>query len=242
MTGLFAAFLSEWLAVVEWILIGAAAVIGAKVSHGAMRGSYRMLKRQPTWRAGLTSRLTGGTGGGVLVYLLFAGFGLGPGFGPGAGGLPGGGLGDANRLTSPDGNATSPQASASQPAETKTPGQVLRVTLLGDRTEPKFEPPDNVFAIADDSPKKALNAGGVIARASELKGKGALKEVELVLAPDPDNPQSSLSTTLTNAGEYIDKLRSQVREKLRVPFWQPDPANPFKDRIRYDPTASGNVP
>jgi hypothetical protein len=242
MTGLFAASLTDWLAIVEWILIGAAAVVGAKVSHGAMRGSYRMLKRQPTWRAGLASRVTGGAGGGALVYLLFAGFGLGPGFGPGAGGLPGGGLGDVNRLTSPDGNATSPQAPSSQPADTKTPGQVLCVTLLGDRTEPKFEAPDKIFAIAEDAAKKALNTDGVIARASEMKRQRALKEVELILARDPDNPESSPSTTLANAAAFVDQLRSRVLDELRIPFRQPDPARPFKERILYEPKASGTAP
>ena len=76
MTLLFAAFFSEWLAVAEWILIGIAAIIGARATHGVVRGGYRLAKRQPTWRAALLSRTTGGVGGGVLVYMLFAGLGL----------------------------------------------------------------------------------------------------------------------------------------------------------------------
>jgi hypothetical protein len=118
---------------------------------------------------------------------------------------------------------------------TKPEARQLRVVLLGARTKPPIEQPDRIFAFADDpEPTSAVNADAVAERARTMKANGELREVELVLYPDPDSRDSSLSTTLENARELVDALRKKVNEEARVPFRQPDPQNPFKKTILYD--------
>ncbi len=239
---LLADFLQDIVNIAEYVLMGAAALLGSFASHNVVRGSYRVMKKNYTWRPALLSRTGGALGGALFVYLVFGGFGYGPGFGPGPGGLPGGGEGglaqnatSANRGTEPAGT---------KPEEPKVvEGQTLRIVLLGDRTDPRFQPPDRLFAITDDpAPAEARNVDGVIRRAQDLKDKGTLKEVELVLARDPDRKDSSLSTTLENAAAQVAELRKRVTEDVRVPFRQPDPDNPFTLTIRYDVPPPRNSP
>jgi hypothetical protein len=228
MANLWAFTVSDWftqgggfLETLLWIayvfIIVATGIVGAYltgfVSRGAAMLVYKDLSRAWVFR----TRVLGGLAGALTAYLLLSPGDLGIGRGPGQGGTTGTGTGTGEVKTD---QATQPNTLL-QPGPGKTTdraggSQVLRITLLGDGTEPPWQPRNRFFAIADAPMPEALDVEGVIRMIEERKKSGELREVELVVTRH--------STSLQNL--EVQRLRRAV-EQAGLRFHSPDPDRPM---------------
>jgi|GEM_PF-6082900 len=156
----------------------------------------------------------GGLAGLVAVLMLNPGsIGLGSGAGQ-SGGLQSSQSKDA---AVKDASLSDPKL----PVKTETGGlterpggkSVLRILVLGDGTQPAYEPVNRFFAFAEDPQPRALDVEAVMKRVAELQQEGALKEVELVLTPQ--------STSLQNL--EVQRLRQAVQQAGLRLYLPPEP-------------------
>ena len=154
------------------------------------------------------ARLLGGGAGLVVALLLwggFGGFGDGLGFGPGFGlkqGNSSAEQGSRTSLISTPQTDQNPSTSSSAPAAagpnlppaitTEGSRRQVRIALLGDETQPRYQLGNRFFVLMDEQDRRPLSTDEVIARLDEWKTKHQVEHIVLQHAPesaDLENPQ-----------------------------------------------------
>lgn len=224
--------ISDWLAQTDLVQLGLWVIYGFIVLASALGGGFTAgfvsqkfaavfvgdLSRKVLTRL----RLGGGLVAGTVAALMVGTGGFGLGSGPGPGGGPGQGGGNAVGIkdTSPSLANSKTTTKPDTGGATEQPGgkSVLRITVLGDGTNPPYQPVDKYFIFADDPSPSPLDVDAVMRRIEELKKTDGLKEVELVLTPQ--------STSLQNL--QVQRLRRAIQQAGLRLYLPPDPESPPK--------------
>jgi hypothetical protein len=213
--------ISDWLSNTDLVQLGLWVVYGFIVLASAVLGGFATgfvsqkvalvfvgeLSRKVVMRI----RLGGAAlAGGLAVLMLNPGY-IGIGSGPGRGGQPG--TGTSKEVVKDTSTSLSDKPAKTDPGGlTERPGgkTVLRIMVLGDGTQPPYQPVDRYFAFADDPNPQALDVDAVMKRIEQLKKDGSVKEVELVL--------TQRSASLQNL--QVQRLRRAIQQadlRLYVP-------------------------
>ena len=209
-----------------WLVVIAVAVTTAFLSGVASRVVAAVLFREISSGAVTRIRLLGGVGGAIVAYVLLGTVDWGAGLGTGneLGITPE----RTEAVTQPDPSKPPeeppPPTEPKNPlaADPKQPASVVYLALLGEGTDPPYQPKNRFFAFMDETPRQPLDVDEVMRRLAERQKRGKITEVELVVSPQ--------STSLYNL--EVQRLRRALAE-AGLRFYAPDPDRPFpKDETR----------
>lgn len=229
----------QWFAELAWwlrLVLSIAAFFGGALLAGwVLALAMLALRRQASPHTRLLTRLSGGMAAGVFAWLLLQ---FAP---PGTGGAGGNGTSvqEPQSPVQPQLRIYEEEPPPPLPPD-KTQGPLasvltsagrwqIHLKLLGDKTNPRFEPPDKYFmlleveaivlpgplAVTPSLPSGPINAKTVLQLIRDLQKHGTVEAVQLHVTP--------VSTSLKH--NQVGELRRLLSE-AKIRFDHPDPDNP----------------
>jgi len=201
-----------WVAYV--FLVVSAALVGGLGLGWVTRMAFSLVALRLSDKALRRTRVVGGALAALLAILLLYPGGLGPGTESGSG-EPESVAHTENARPAPAEDAQAGNNQAEPPPTNQQPvgKRILRILVLGDGTEPPYQPINKYFAWADSPTPEPMDAKEVMQHISKLRQTEEIREVELVLLPE--------STSLNNL--EVQRLRRALHnEGLRL-YIPPEP-------------------